>query len=120
MIVRLEKYGIKGRDVMLSTAWNPQSEAQEAREVIETLGDAIDTMERWNRETIRLIFDTPEGLRYVEAPDKDYLWASVEAYDAIHGTRLYDLGEGKIWPDDRKIPNVPPADPDEIKAWFGE
>lgn len=68
--------------------------------------------------TVKLIIDTPEGLRYVEAPDKGDVWASVEAYDALHGTNLYDLGEGEIWPDDGAYGKVIPADPDEIKAWF--
>lgn len=70
--------------------------------------------------TVRMIIDTPEGLRSVEAPDRSDVWASVEAYDALHGTNLYGLDEGRIWPDDGAHRNVPPADPDEIKAWFGE
>ncbi len=70
--------------------------------------------------TVRMIIDTPEGLRSVEAPDKGDVWASIEAYDALHGTNLYGLDGGKVWPDDGAHGNVPPADPDEIKAWFGE
>lgn len=68
--------------------------------------------------TTKLIIETPEGLRYIEAPDRPDLWDCVEAYDELHGTNLYDCPQGSIYPDDGAV-QVPPADPDEIRAWFG-
>lgn len=69
-------------------------------------------------DTVKLIIDTPEGLRYIEAPDRPELWDCIAAYDELHGTRLYDLPEGSIWPDDGAA-QVPPTDADELKAWMG-
>lgn len=69
--------------------------------------------------TVRLIVSTPEGLRSIEAPDRPEVWQCVEAYDLLHGTRLYDLDEADIWVEDGTTENVPPADPDEMKGWFG-
>jgi len=69
-------------------------------------------------QTTRIIIETPEGLRYIEAPDRPEVWDCIDAYDRIHGTKLYDRPEGTIWPDDGTA-QVPPADPEEIREWFG-
>lgn len=69
-------------------------------------------------QTTRIVIETPEGLRRIEAPERQEFWDSIAAYDEAHGTKLYDLPEGSIWPDDGTV-QAPPADPDEIRAWFG-
>lgn len=69
-------------------------------------------------DTTKLIIDTPEGLRSIEAPDRPELWDCIAAYDELHGTNLYSLPEGKIWPDDGTV-QAPPTDADELKAWIG-
>lgn len=115
LFVRLDR-----RDVILSTAWHPIDGAQEAREVIEALAEAIGYVRGASAHTLRLIIDTPEGLRSIEVLDRFDKRESIEIYDALHGTDLRNIGDGKVWPDEGEDGDVPPADPDELKAWFGE